>query len=83
MAQVNEVVGDLTPAFPQHAETGNLEAWRHGMELRDYFAGRVLPEMLARWMRLGSIYREDITLSQKIAKDCYVIADAMLEERKK
>lgn len=82
MAKVNEVVGNLILAFPQHAETGNLENWRHGMELRDYFAAQALTGMIA------SSPITDRTDPQKInkpgwAKQAYEFANAMMVEREK
>jgi hypothetical protein len=49
-----------------------------GMELRDWFAGQVLPK-LAFPLRNN----DDIRNAQELAKDCYRYADAMLEARKK
>jgi hypothetical protein len=51
-------------AFPTHKE--------EGMELRDYFAAKAMPEV--RWT--GTV--DDIL---ERAKECYMIADAMMEAR--
>jgi hypothetical protein len=53
-------------AFPTHKE--------EGMELRDYFAAKAMPEV--RWTRAA----DEIL---KSARDCYAIADAMMEAREK
>lgn len=79
MVTVNDVVGDLTPAFPQHAETGNLEGWRHGMDLRDYFAAKALPALIAA--RHGSLSLRESSTWHLCASIAYDIADAMLAER--
>jgi len=44
-----------------------------GMDLRDYFAAKAMPEV--RWTRAA----DEIL---KSARDCYAIADAMMEARK-
>ena len=60
------------PAFPQHAATGNVEHWRHGMSLRDWFAGQALA---------GIISNPDVLTAppDMIAKVAYDIADAMVK----
>lgn len=59
------------PAFPQDAQTGNLELWRQGMSLRDYFAGQAL----------AALADLDETEPGVIAGFCYQVADAMLKAR--
>lgn len=49
---------DGGPAFPQHAETGNLEGWWHGMDLRDYFAAKAMQALIGR---LGPIVKVEGT----------------------
>ena len=73
MSKVNDVVGELSPAFPQHAETGNMEFWRHGMTLRDYFAGIVLGALILKYKE-----EEDTTGLPEYAYD---VADSMLKVR--
>jgi len=50
-----------------------------GMSLRDWFAGKALNGILANsWND-----REDLLMDDKVARQSYMYADAMLEERKK
>ena len=81
MAQVNDVVGDLTLAFPQHAETGNLEAWRHGMELRDYFAAKALQSLMSHTSIMFVMH--DAAGVMEVVTDAYRVADAMLKARER
>ena len=60
------------PAFPIACCDRVL---RHGMSLRDYFAGQALAGMLADTSRSGSV--------EHYVDDAYSIADAMLAERQK
>lgn len=53
------------PAFPQSASTGNLEDWRHGISMRDYFACAALA-----WITAGD--------PLKAAERTYLVADQML-----
>ena len=50
----------------------NIKVYYKGMTLRDWFAGQALNEMVSGWSNY-----------EKLAKDCYEIADAMLAEREK
>jgi hypothetical protein len=54
------------PAFP--------DQYKNGMTLRDYFAAKALQGLVA-----GTLQTVDTSL---IARDCYVLADAMLKARK-
>lgn len=63
------------PAFPQHAATGNLEGWRHGLTARDYFAAQILPAVYAAGVANGFCDQD------AMAKEAYELADAMLEAR--
>ena len=58
------------PVFPTPAH--NLQ--NDGMTLRDYFAAKALQGLVA-----GTLQTVDTSL---IARDCYVLADAMLKARK-
>lgn len=60
-----------TPAFPTVPE--NLTS--AGMTLRDYFA--------AKWLVNITIYPGAAVTPEKVAADCYRIADALLKERAK
>lgn len=62
------------PAFPAANAFGPGEEQRRGMTLRDFFAGQIMPAMIARhgeqdWM--------------KLARMSYEGADAMLAVREK
>ena len=56
------------PAFPAHTI-----AMHEGMTLRDYFAAKAMQGILA-----GELATTELAT---ITRDCYAIADAMLEER--
>lgn len=72
---------DDYPAFPVTA--GN-QVYATGMTLRDYLAGQVLSGKLAS----GRILPSDpdhakVTIAEFLASESYLMADAMLEARKK
>ena len=60
-------INDGGPAFPKHGYVG-----RDGMTLRDWFASQAL---------VGLVGRAETNDGLAIAKDAYVIADAMLAAR--
>lgn len=64
---------DNTPAFPVFPETsaGHAVAFT-GMTLRDYFAAKTLPALIAG----------NDTTAIKLAMASYELADAMMEARK-
>ena len=53
--------------------------WETGMTLRDYFAAKALPSAIIDWSSTGGI--EDPEIVEVIARDCYLMADAMLKAR--
>ncbi len=68
------------PAFPtQHVANGNTVP---GMTLRDWFAGQALPALFSSGIELMKA-GGSATSPASIARDCYRLADAMLDERKK
>lgn len=69
---------DGGPAFPRIEAITNTGAARStkGMSLRDWFAGMALAGITA------SDATEDL-LWKPIAEECYLAADAMLDEREK
>ena len=80
-----------TKVVIQMQQTGEITAEQllnytrqlHGMTLRDYFAGKVLPAIYADCMaeiEKYGIHRQSEWLDN-VAKDAYQIADAMLKER--
>ena len=73
------------PAFPtgdvfnpDHGENGRVERGFNGMSLRDWLAGRILPEIFR-------VYDSPFTPQSRleIANDAYLFADAMIAERDK
>lgn len=69
---------ELEPAFPWarfSVANGEIAVdMRHGMSLRDYFAGQFLTTV--------QIHSAGIS-AMDVAQQCYVMADAMLAERAK
>lgn len=62
------------PAFPVHETPDSTDS--PGMTLRDYFAANALQGAAARgWPKSYSF--------DEVARDCYMVADAMLAERAK
>lgn len=68
---------DGGPAYPQDRESG---AYGRGMSLRDWFAGRVIPQIWAE--DCANVDDEGMTLDE-MAHEAYRMADAMLAERDK
>lgn len=60
------------PAFPAHGLPG--------MDLRDYFAAKALPTVSSYWMKTDDPF-QDNDVAEIIARDCYIVADAMLKAR--
>lgn len=63
------------PAFPVGFQHGESIAMKGGMTLRDYFA--------AKWLVNITIYPGTAVTPEKVAADCYRVADALLKERAK
>ena len=57
-------------AFPQRVSTEYQYQVEHDMDLRDYFAAKAMQKMI--WEKGQDLEN---------AKDCYVIADAMMKAR--
>lgn len=71
------------PAFPIPLQNG--QSWQgmapcDGMTLRDYFAAEALPTVISDWLQTGDIF-PDVEIAEVIARDCYIVADAMLKAR--
>lgn len=64
------------PAFPINANESADRCIYIGMTLRDYFAAKAMQGELASQQE-GYAWHSN----EKLAKHCYNIADAMLEER--
>lgn len=57
---------------------------QEGMSLRDYFAAKALPALVAASeKRNDSNGQTDAGLAARVAKYAYIVADAMLVEREK
>jgi len=65
------------PAFPQTYKT--CKPHMVGMDLRDYFAAKAMQGYLASY----PLESEPVKFATAIARDCYLLADAMLEARSK
>jgi hypothetical protein len=70
------------PAFPSHGSMG--EVAQEGMTLRDYFAAKAMQSILPSYQNVfddetGS--DDDPTFPELLAKDAYIMADAMLKAR--
>lgn len=72
--------------YERGEETGDI-ASTNGMTLRDYFAAKVLAGIHADGQVLSSVTKRakahEMHPAKGVAKFCYEIADAMIEERKK
>jgi hypothetical protein len=72
-------------AFPmswvkQEAPNLNVILEQRGMTLRDYFAAKAMPVVITDWLNTGDIF-QDPEIAEVIARDCYIVADAMLKAR--
>ncbi len=80
---MNMLGDDYVPAFPQTYNTGNMETWKHGMSLRDYFAAAALPSVIASYLAAnGNGCAADHAI-RNVPALAYKYADAMLKERAK
>lgn len=50
------------------------------LTLRDYFAAKAMPTVISDWLQTGDIF-PDPEIVEVIARDCYIVADAMLKAR--
>lgn len=65
-------------AFPTTIDNEGYQIDHQGMDLRDYFAAKALN---ASWVSsLDDLTRGEV---KDIATACYILADAMMEARKK
>ena len=75
------------PAFPTSFSKDYPTEIVGGMTLRDYFAAKALPAVIAHWARCLEKSGEELQLDDidgspaAISDECYVIADAMLAAR--
>jgi len=52
-----------------------------GMDLRDWFAGLALNSMYTKYCEQAQMHGWDDNWKNLVAKDCYTIADAMMEAK--
>lgn len=72
---------DGGPAFPVDT-AGNMEDWRHGMSLRDYFAGQAMVMSAVMLAANGNAAGTGAAhIAKAVAEGSYIIADAMVKER--
>ena len=82
---------DGGPAFPvecthleggelRGVQTGNTSGWAMGLTVRDYFAARAMEAQIVKLNGHGLHDEAGITYN-KIAKEAYGVADAMLKAR--
>jgi hypothetical protein len=67
-----------TPAFP----TVMLDKPEGGMSLRDYFAAKTLPALIANFLAKELDEEDPLGWMEGLAMDAYSMADAMLKQRK-
>lgn len=79
-------IEDGGPAFPtENAHQSSGTTWHHeGMTLRNYFAAKVLPAVYRDfWDGVrANLYAPTEDWRGDIARDAYLVADAMLKARK-
>ena len=73
------------PAFPLHNHgTQTLGMHLSGMTLRDYFAAKAMQSILREYRNVFEDATGDVgdpTFPELLAKDAYIMADAMLKAR--
>lgn len=82
---MTEKIDDGGPAFPTEPNTQPGFYLHHGMSLRDYFAGQALPAVISATsagQHRPTARDSDTSISFAIARDAYLVADAMLAARK-
>jgi len=74
---------DTPKAFPLHIDSPEYIAVNEGMDLRDYFAAKAMQvAMDSIWTHDGGEVHDDSEeAARNIAKQAYLIADAMLAAR--
>jgi hypothetical protein len=86
-------IKDGGPAFPIAAQQGvvgaagsanymTIHPGSIGMSLRDWFAGKAMPAVIAGQFQVASTQGK-VMSEADLAEDCYAYADAMLREREK
>ena len=67
-------------AFPWCGDLNDCPTINLGMTLRDYFAAKAMDAVISDWLNTGDIF-QDPDIAEVIARDCYIVADAMLRAR--
>lgn len=70
--------GPAFPGFDYIDQYGKKNP--EGMTLRDYFAAKAMQAVITDWLASGDIF-QDYEIPEVIARDCYIVADAMLKAR--
>ena len=66
-------------AFPtEHPLSGYMDLMSDGMDLRDYFAIKIVQAMISN-KKIYEMHPDE----KSIVKDAYIVADYMIEARKK
>ena len=71
------------PAFPLH-DAGNGVPFDNGMTLRDYFAAKAMQSILPTYKDVFDDETQsegDPSFPELLAKDAYIMADAMMKVR--
>lgn len=75
------------PAFPVSYGPDGTPGYAEGMTLRDWFAGQALAGTMSNAVSIpkyaADANKQGISMSDQIAEDCYMFADAMIAERDK
>jgi hypothetical protein len=72
------------PAFPSFVDDGETVKYMLGMSVRDYFAARAMQAILPTYNNIFDDEtggNDDPTFPELLAKDAYIMADAMLKAR--
>jgi hypothetical protein len=67
-------------AFPWCGDLNDCPTINLGMTLRDYFAAKAMDAVISDWLNTGDFF-QDPDIAEVIARDCYIVADAMLKAR--
>jgi hypothetical protein len=82
-----KVKNSTMQAFPfiEPQEDVNIKAYHPGMTLRDYFAVKAIQAILPAYQNVfddETAGDDDHSFPELLAKDAYVMADAMMKARK-
>jgi hypothetical protein len=65
------------------AKTNIYDGYSQGMTLRDYFAAKAMDQVIFSWRNFNRVidFEDRAGDAENIAKNCYLLADAMLKAR--